>query len=319
MQYHIYANLFPMMNELEFETLCADIKKNGLRQPILTYQGKIIDGRNRYEACKKVGVTPQFKDAYPGGSVLEYVLSLNLNRRHLNESQRAMLAVQIKNLGVLDLDNSLLNNVKSLPIGKLLSDSSVAELVNVSPRSVARAKEINETGTEELKKEVIGGTMAVSTAAEIAKLDKSEQTEILEAIKDLPKKDIKKQIQDHFDKKKEDTPPDPAQDEFTAVAKLYGGRIQAKIKEYREMIGSASEAFAKFGKNRWLSNFEFDLATQKLESLHLAAWRVKQLAICPRCETKGCETCNDTGYMSKAESATYKDIDEYQKGVGNGT
>jgi len=148
---------------------------------------------------------------------------------------------------------------------------------------------------------------------------RSEQTEILEDIKDLPKKDIREKIKEHFDKKTAEQPTDPTKDEFTAMAKLYGGRIQAKIKEYRELISASSEAFAKFGKNRWLSNFEFDLTTQKLESLHLAAWRLKQLAICPRCATKGCETCNDTGYMSKAESATYKDIDEYRAGVGNGT
>ena len=56
MEFHSITNIFPMMSEEEFTDLVEDIKKHGLREPIWTWEGKIVDGRNRYLACTKAGV-----------------------------------------------------------------------------------------------------------------------------------------------------------------------------------------------------------------------------------------------------------------------
>jgi ParB-like chromosome segregation protein Spo0J len=95
MKFHPVANIFPMMSESEFKELKDDIHKNGLIEPIWTFKGKIIDGRNRFLACKEVGVEPLFIEwiSNNGTSVVDFVISLNLKRRHLNQSQRAMSAV----------------------------------------------------------------------------------------------------------------------------------------------------------------------------------------------------------------------------------
>jgi len=84
-----------MMANDEFPWLIDDIKKNGLREPIITYEGKILDGRNRYRACVEAGVKPMFREYDPakdGDSPVSFVISLNLQRRHLSSSQRAMIA-----------------------------------------------------------------------------------------------------------------------------------------------------------------------------------------------------------------------------------
>ena len=47
---HPIANIFPRMSDTEFDELVEDIKKNGLQEHIWLYEGKILDGRNRYEA-----------------------------------------------------------------------------------------------------------------------------------------------------------------------------------------------------------------------------------------------------------------------------
>jgi disulfide oxidoreductase YuzD len=45
--FHKFADLFPMMQADELDQLVADIKQNGLLEPIVTYEDKILDGRNR--------------------------------------------------------------------------------------------------------------------------------------------------------------------------------------------------------------------------------------------------------------------------------
>lgn len=94
MEAHKFANIFPMIEGQAFEELKKDIKEQGLQQTIITYEGKILDGRNRYKACKELGLEPRFED-YKGDKPLEYVISLNLKRRHLNEGQKAVISLDI--------------------------------------------------------------------------------------------------------------------------------------------------------------------------------------------------------------------------------
>lgn len=92
---HEVANLFPLMSGDEYASLAADIDANGLREPIWTYQGEIIDGRNRFRACTEVKVAPRFREWDGHGSLVMFIVSLNLHRRHLSSSQKAALAVEV--------------------------------------------------------------------------------------------------------------------------------------------------------------------------------------------------------------------------------
>jgi ParB-like chromosome segregation protein Spo0J len=95
-QFHPVAELFPLLTGDAFRSLVADIKENGLREPILEdADGRILDGRNRYLACLQAGVAPRFVRWLDEGSPAALALSRNLHRRHLNESQRALLAARL--------------------------------------------------------------------------------------------------------------------------------------------------------------------------------------------------------------------------------
>jgi hypothetical protein len=93
---HPFADLFPMMTAQEQEALAADIAENGQRQPIVLYQGQILDGRNRLLACETAGVDPIFT-THEGddASALALVISLNAQRRDMSASQRAIVAARI--------------------------------------------------------------------------------------------------------------------------------------------------------------------------------------------------------------------------------
>jgi ParB-like chromosome segregation protein Spo0J len=58
---HKYANLFPMMDDEALERLSWDITENGLLESILTYNGLVLDGRNRLAACELAGMEPRFR------------------------------------------------------------------------------------------------------------------------------------------------------------------------------------------------------------------------------------------------------------------
>ncbi len=94
MEVHPVADLFPMLADDELKDLAADIAERGLLQPIvLDAEGRILDGRNRYAACGIAGVSPDFV-TYDGDDADGYALAVNINRRHLNKGQQAMITVK---------------------------------------------------------------------------------------------------------------------------------------------------------------------------------------------------------------------------------
>jgi hypothetical protein len=72
----------------------ADIQANGLIETIITYENKILDGRNRFVACQLAEVKPVFSP-YTGDSPLTFVISKNIHRRHLTPSQAAVIALDV--------------------------------------------------------------------------------------------------------------------------------------------------------------------------------------------------------------------------------
>jgi len=87
MNAHPAADTFPMMTSDELKTLAEDIRAQGLHRPIVLLDGLILDGRNRFEACKLAGVTPRFVQ-FDGDDPWAYVWSENAERRHLRPDQR---------------------------------------------------------------------------------------------------------------------------------------------------------------------------------------------------------------------------------------
>lgn len=167
---HELANIFPRMPGEEFVALKLDIKANGLLNPIVLHDGKVLDGRHRYYACQETGVEPKFRD-YEGNDPRGFVISLNLRRRHMDESQRAMVAAGLANLSRGD------NQHRSIDLST--TQEQAASMLNVSVPSIKRAAVVQNKGADELIEAVQDGTVSVSVAADVATLPKLEQAEIV--------------------------------------------------------------------------------------------------------------------------------------------
>lgn len=165
-EFHELANIFPLMEGAEFDALVRDIKENGLIEPIYLYKGKIIDGRNRYLACQKAGVKPRFEE-YTGSSLIDFVISKNLHRRHLNESQRGVIASKIANL-------TKGRPTENPQICGFISQPEASKLLNVSPRTIQTIKAVEREAPEFIE-HIVEGKMSANEALKQVKKQKREE------------------------------------------------------------------------------------------------------------------------------------------------
>jgi ParB family chromosome partitioning protein len=199
---HPIANIFPRMPESELAALAEDIGNNGLLEPIWLFDGKILDGRHRYSACESAGVEPEFRQ-YEGDDPLGFVISLNLKRRHLTESQRAMVASELANMEVGDNKGAHRPSEGSANLHTLpgqVSQSDAATLLQVSTRLVATAAKINRDAPEEVSEAVKSGEVSLNLASQFIALTEEEQRVALDAIteeSEPAKEAIKEAVRNH--------------------------------------------------------------------------------------------------------------------------
>ena len=170
LSFHPLANLFPLLEGREFEEVVEDVRVHGVREPIWIYEEQILEGRNRYRAAAAAGVTCPMRP-YEGDDPLAFVISLNLKRRHLSESQRALVAAKVATLRLGDNQHTV--GSANLPTHQ------AADLLNVSERTVRYARDVREAGVPELVRAVEAGAVSVAAAAEIATRPPEEQRDIV--------------------------------------------------------------------------------------------------------------------------------------------
>jgi len=180
---HPAADLFPMLPASELQALADDIRVNGQREPVVLWDGQVLDGRNRLAACDLAGVEPLTRTLDVCPDPLAYVLSTNLIRRHLTESQRAMVAAKVRPMLAEQAKARMLAGVRTddpTPnwgegAAKGESADQAADMLNVGRGSVERAAKVLRHGTPELVDAVERGDVAVSAAAAVASLPAEDQ------------------------------------------------------------------------------------------------------------------------------------------------
>lgn len=128
MKAHPAAELFPLLEGEELAGLIEDIRAHGQQESCVTWNGMLLDGRNRWAACEKLGIKPEVRP-FVGTEVeaLQYIVSANLHRRHLTPGQKAGIAEQLEPLFSA-----------AIPKGRPTSGSTTPERIPELTREVGR-------------------------------------------------------------------------------------------------------------------------------------------------------------------------------------
>jgi hypothetical protein len=209
---HPAADLFPMMQGKQWKEFKEDIQQNGFQESVTLYKNQILDGRNRYKAAVELDMLDDLPiceidddfdiDPY------QWVISRNLHRRHLKESQRALVAAKLAKLRIGEIGNGRVEVQICTP-----TLQQAAEQLDVGRTTVAHAKTVLANGSQELIEAVEQGKVAVSKAAKIAKgTPKEEQVSKAKEKPSKPKKPNGKQKVADSQLKKQDVDQEAVED-----------------------------------------------------------------------------------------------------------
>lgn len=183
---HPAAELFPMIAGEELQKLADDISTHGLLVPIIRYDGKILDGRNRLRACNMASFEPQFEEwDEEGGDPIAFVVSLNRRRRHMTESQLAAFAVRLAKVYDQVKEERKLANLRNQkpessmsPTGDIekgRSSELAAKAVGVGARNVQRAQRVENVDPVLFEKIETGEVTVRQAETTIARREQRQQ------------------------------------------------------------------------------------------------------------------------------------------------
>jgi ParB-like chromosome segregation protein Spo0J len=252
-RFHPLANVFPLIGGEEFAELVEDVRANGLFSPVVMFEGKILDGRNRYLACQQLGI-PHTEKQFTGEDAAAYVWSANAVRRQLTASQKALAAAKIS-------DAKVGYNQDGQPTGTgarvrvpVTTIGDAARMAGVGRRTVEEAKRVLTSAVDEVVAAVEEGELSVHTAERVSQLPADEQTRIMAT---TPAREIHKVVPGNRSPRKESRPvvhttETPEDEEPQGVGR---GNVGPKVALTRMLEKSSSEG-AKLRARNWAENMD---------------------------------------------------------------
>lgn len=91
-----FQTLIPPLTDDEYQRLEKSILAEGVRECIITWDGTIIDGHNRYRICKKHGLEcPNIERTFKSRDAAKvWIIENQLGRRNLEAGQKAALTIE---------------------------------------------------------------------------------------------------------------------------------------------------------------------------------------------------------------------------------
>ena len=151
----------------DLATLAEDIKDQGQLLPITIFEGMILDGWNRYQACLLAKVQPFTMPLAHGTDPWEFVKGVNMFRRHMSPAER--VAVMLLKAQMVERPKSDTPSVRE-----------IAKDLEVGRGTANLAQKIVKAQDPALNEALADKKVSLEQAAELAKLPEPERKAALE-------------------------------------------------------------------------------------------------------------------------------------------
>jgi len=291
MKYHRVVNLFPPMSGSEQTALRADIKKHGLKMPIVVWRGKVIDGRNRYEACCDLGIDEFEVEEFEGSEdeMLAHVVSLNMSRRQLNSGQKACVGVE------LGTYRDSLDSGKSGDSSKRLIEQ-VADELGTNRQYLYSAEKLKQQDADLFSQVRRGDLKLTAAMAAMTKLD--EPAGKGDSVSDQPA-----------------NPPQGVQDAFGNPVPTTMEPAFEERDNYRyavSLVDEVRQAIREIvARKKGTAFLDLNEVEGNLKAAQIAIKAAMPYTVCPYCEGAKCDACKSKGWVS---SLIYDQAPDEMKG-----
>ena len=177
-----FKNLIPALSAEEYAQLEANILEEGIREPIITWNGFIIDGHNRYDIAQRFSLECKSTSKHFASeeSVKEWMILNQFGRRNLSNYQRSVLALELEEVFSKKAKENQIRKPNSV-LAKLPKQDSVdtrkelSKVAQVGERTLGMVKKIQEKAPEELKAKLATGEVSINAAYKEIKKEEKKQ------------------------------------------------------------------------------------------------------------------------------------------------
>jgi DNA modification methylase len=191
-------SLIPPLSNEEFKQLERNILEEGIREPLITWNGILIDGHNRYRIAQEHDMNYETleKEFENINRVKEWMIHNQFGRRNLSNYQRSVLALQLEdvfrekakeNLKIYNGNQYDAPLQISANLQKIDTRKEISKVANVSHDTIAKVKKIEANATPEVKARLNTGTMSINEAYKEIKKEENEQLKTQKAIEIIEK------------------------------------------------------------------------------------------------------------------------------------
>jgi ParB-like chromosome segregation protein Spo0J len=149
--------LIPPLSAEEYAGLKESIRADGCRDAIVTWNGAIVDGHNRYEICGELGIPFRTteRDFENDDAAIEWILQNQLARRNLSDAERGRLALKLKDMIAARAKErqgtrtDIVQNFAQCESGR--TREKLAEIAGISRETLRKVEAVDTTAPEPLK------------------------------------------------------------------------------------------------------------------------------------------------------------------------
>jgi len=202
-----FKNLIPALSAEEYAQLEANILEEGIREPIITWNGYIIDGHNRFSIAQRFDLEYKTTSKHFASeeNVKEWMILNQFGRRNLSNYQRSVLALELEEVFSKKAKENIVieNKNRSTDSAKLPKRVSVdtrkelSKVAQVGERTLGMVKKIQEKAPEEVKAKLATGEVSINAAYKEIKKEEKKEEKIQER-KKLAEEGAKKEIEIDF-------------------------------------------------------------------------------------------------------------------------